>query len=75
MLSMRKELKFERQLIPVRVIQQLKNIRREVMAIKKRQEQILQILEEYELTPWTKKALKEARATPIEKYIPHDKVK
>lgn len=72
---MRKELKFERRLTPIRMINQLKDIRKEINILKKGQEQILQVLEEYELTEETKKALKEARFTPTEAYISHDDVK
>lgn len=72
---MRKELRFERRITPAQVAHQLKNINREVTMLKKRQEQILEVLAEHDLTPVATKALKEARATPAEKYVAHEDVK
>ena len=74
-LVMRKELRFEKHLKPTRMVKQIKNIRKEVNLLKKNQEHILQILSEYELTGYAKKALKESRATPENKYISHEDVK
>jgi len=71
---MKKELK-SNHLKPAGMITQIKDIRKELKTIKKRQERIVEILEEYELTEAAKKALKEARATPEEKYISHDDIK
>ena len=72
---MKKELKSESHLKSAGMITQIKDIRKELNTIKKRQERIVEILEEYELTDAAKKSLKEARATPEEKYISHEDVK
>lgn len=72
---MRKELRFERRLTPTTMIKQIRDIRKDVTMLKKRQEQILQILKEHELTEYAKESLKEARATSESEYIPHEDVK
>ena len=71
---MQKEFRFEKHLKPANMIKEIKDIKKEVNILKKSQKHILQILDEYELTPYAKKALKEARATEI-KYISHEDVK
>lgn len=72
---MRKELRFERRLTPTTMIKQIRDIRKDVTMLKKRQEQILKILKEHELTEYAKESLKEARTTSESEYIPHEDVK
>lgn len=71
---MENEVRFERS-TKTNVIGQLQDVRKEIAILKRRQEKILQILEEYELTEDAKKDLKEARDTPEENYISHENVK
>ena len=61
--------------MPTKMIKQIKDIRKEVTMLKKGQEKIIKILEEYELTDYAKKSLKQARATSEDKYVSHEDVK
>ena len=72
---MRKDLRFERHLTPTKMIRQIKDIRKDLTILKKRQDQIFQILKEHELTEYAKEALKEARATSENEYVSHEDVK
>ena len=72
---MRKELRFDRRLNSAGLIRQFQSLKKEVTTLKKRQEQIINSIEGQDLTKETKRALKEARSTSIEKYVPHKDVK
>ncbi len=50
----------------------IETLHEDIKEIKSSVRQILEILEEHELTEGAKKALKEARATPDGKYISHE---
>ena len=72
---MKRELRFERRLNSTVLIRQIQTLKKDVTMLKKRQEQIIKSLEGPELTEKTKKALKEVRFTPIEKYVSHEDAK